>query len=115
MIRVSVYYPAGEGAVFDHAYYESTHRQLVERRLQPMGLVGIQVERGMAGLDGGPARFMACGHLHFDTAEQVEAALAAHGEELLGDIPNYTNIQPIIQLNSVVIDLPSGRPRPLTA
>ena len=50
MIRMSVYYPSGPEATFDHAYYAGPHRQLVEARLGPGGLQRIELDRGLAEL-----------------------------------------------------------------
>ena len=35
----------------------------------------------------------------FDSAEAFAKAAAAHGEEIFGDIPNFTNTQPAVQIN----------------
>ncbi|MBT7953315.1 MAG: EthD family reductase, partial [Gammaproteobacteria bacterium] len=37
-------------------------------------------------------------NLLFDNVEAFEAELAAHAEEIMGDIPNFTNIDPVIQI-----------------
>jgi hypothetical protein len=29
--------------------------------------------------------------------------MEAHGKEIMGDIPNYTNIQPQIQISEIVV------------
>jgi hypothetical protein len=31
--------------------------------------------------------------------EAVGAALAQHGAEIMGDVPNYTNAQPVLQFS----------------
>ena len=33
---------------------------------------------------------------------RLQKALAKHGAEMLGDIPNYTKIEPIMQVNEVL-------------
>ena len=42
------------------------------------------------------------GFLTFDSESQVQAALAKHGQEILGDIPNYTNVHPLMQVNDLI-------------
>ena len=37
----------------------------------------------------------------FDSVEAFQKAFAPHADSIMGDIPNYTDIQPIIQLNEV--------------
>ncbi len=42
-------------------------------------------------------------HYLFDSVEAFLATFAQHAELLQGDIPNYTDIKPIIQFSSVEI------------
>jgi uncharacterized protein (TIGR02118 family) len=101
MIKVSVFYPNGEGKHFDMAYYCEKHMTLVQR-LCGAPLKGMAVEHGVSGMaTGSPAPFVAMGHLYFDSAEAFQAAFGPHLNEIVGDIPNYTNIEPIIQISEV--------------
>ena len=102
MVRMSVYYPSEPGVTFDHAYYTSTHRQLVEDKLGPLGLKRVEIERGVCGLGGGPAPHVAVGHLIFDSMESLQKAMDARGPEVIADIPRYTNIQPVVQISEIV-------------
>ena len=34
--------------------------------------------------------------------DELQKALFKHGQEILADIPNYTKIQPIMQVNEVM-------------
>ena len=43
------------------------------------------------------------GHVDFDSVEAFQAAYGPHAEALMGDIPNYTDIQPTIQISEVKI------------
>ena len=45
--------------------------------------------------------FIAMGHLLFDSAEAFQAAFAPHAATIMADIPNYTAIQPVIQISEV--------------
>ena len=102
MIRVSVLYPATEGASFDHDYYRNSHVPGVEERLGPLGLVRWEVEKGIGTAEpDAPAPFVAIGSMYFETMEQVQAALGA-SEELMADVPNYTTIEPVFQISEVV-------------
>ena len=40
--------------------------------------------------------------LPVDLFEQVQAALAAFGKEIIEDIPNFTNVSPLIQMNDLI-------------
>jgi len=47
--------------------------------------------------------YLAMGDLLFDSVEGFQKAFAAHAPEILADIPNYTNFQPIVQISEVKI------------
>jgi uncharacterized protein (TIGR02118 family) len=103
MVRVSVLYPNESGKKFDVDYYVNRHMKLVRDRLAPSGLLRTEVDRGQAGGGpGAPAPFIAVGHLYYNRVEDFQKGMGQHGAELLGDIPNYTNIQPQIQISEIV-------------
>jgi uncharacterized protein (TIGR02118 family) len=103
MIRVNVLYPRKEGAPFNWDYYIGTHMPLVSRRLGG-ALLDVSVEQGVAGgAPGTPPAFIAMAHLTFQSAAAFEAAFTPHAAEIMGDIPNYTTIEPLIQISDVKI------------
>jgi uncharacterized protein (TIGR02118 family) len=102
MIRVNVLYPAREGAHFDFGYYLERHVPMVRDRMQEFGLTGITVDRGLAGLTPEtPASYVCIASMTFASTQSVQEGLALHGAEIMGDIPNYTDIQPVIQVAEV--------------
>lgn len=103
MIRVSVMYPAGEGKKFDSDYYVQKHMKLVRERWGSMGLLKIEVDRGVAGgAPGAPAPYVAVGHVYFTSLDAFQKAAAAHGQELFADVPNFTDIAPQVQIAEVI-------------
>lgn len=103
MIRMSVMYPSGEGTRFDHDYYARKHAALVHERLGPLGLLRFEVDKGVAGgAPGSPAPFACMGHLYFNSLTELQTATKAHGRELMADVPNFTNIQPQVQISEIV-------------
>lgn len=101
MIKVSVLYPHNEGAKFDMDYYLGQHIPMVREKLGA-ALKGVSVEQGVAGgTPDAPPAFVAMGHLLFDSAAAFEQAFGPHTEQIMGDIPNYTPIQPTIQISDV--------------
>jgi uncharacterized protein (TIGR02118 family) len=102
MIRVSVFYPGGADGQFDHTYYTTTHRALVERHLRSFGLQRVDMERGISDPMGGPAPYLAIGQLTFATLEGFQEGWAAHGNEIVADIPRFTNRQPAVQISEVL-------------
>jgi uncharacterized protein (TIGR02118 family) len=96
MINVSVIYPNSENAKFDQAYYAEKHMPLVKARLGA-ALKRAEINRPIAsGQPGQPAAWVGGCNLYFDSVEAFQAAFAPHGAELLGDIPNFSNVQPYI-------------------
>lgn len=101
MIKVSVFYPYTAGKKFDIAYYVEKHMPMVRRELGA-ACKGLAVEHGVAGAEAGaPPTYIAMGHAFFDSAEAFQAAWAPHAEAIMGDVPNYTTIQPIMQVSEV--------------
>jgi uncharacterized protein (TIGR02118 family) len=94
MIRLSVLYPAGEGATFDHDYYKESHVPLCVRT---WGLAGAEIDRGIDG------PYVAAVHLQFESPEALQQALANEGTgAIMADVANYTNITPVLQTSEVV-------------
>jgi len=103
MIRVSVMYPNGEGNKLDFDYYCNKHIPMVQEKLGA-ACKGVAVDQGLSGAGpGAPAIYAAMGHLLFDSIEDFQTAFGPHATTFMADIPNYTNIQPIIQISSVLI------------
>jgi uncharacterized protein (TIGR02118 family) len=101
MIKVSVLYPNKPGARFDMDYYVNKHFPLVKAKLGA-AVKSVAVEQGIAGATpGAPAAFIAMGHLYCDSVEAFQAAFGPHAQEIMGDIPNYTDIEPTLQISDV--------------
>ncbi|MFN0108843.1 MAG: EthD family reductase [Blastocatellia bacterium] len=103
MIKVSVFYPNEADKSFDLDYYCNKHIPLVQEKLGA-ACKQIAVEAGLGGgAPGSPAAFVAMGHMYFDSVEAFQQAFGPHSAEIMGDIPNYTAIQPTIQISEVKI------------
>jgi len=106
MVKVSVLYPHTEGARFDHAYYRDRHMPLLKQRMGDACLY-YTVDKGMAGgAPGAPAPFIGMCHIFCESADAFQKAFGPHAAEIMGDITNYTDLQPIIQISEVVVDRP---------
>jgi hypothetical protein len=46
---------------------------------------------------------VAIGYLLFEKMEDLQKGLATHGAEIMTHIPNFTNVQPQIQIGSTVL------------
>ena len=103
MIRVNIFYPNKEGGRFDLDYYLNTHMPMAIEKLGP-SLKGVSVEHGVSGVQPGikPAYVAMCNYT-FDSAEAFLAAFIPQSQVLQGDIPNYTDIEPVIQFSEIKI------------
>ena len=99
MIRVAVLYPNSEGSSFDVDYYINRHMNLVQDRLEPFGLLSWEVDAGLGGMDNARAPFACIGYMFFNSVEEFEKGISKAGEDLFADVPNYTNITPVIQIS----------------
>ncbi len=101
MIKVSALYPNTDGSTFDMEYYCRRHIAMVRQKFGA-ACKGVSVEKGMSGgTPDSPPAYLAMGHLLFDSIEAFQAAFAPHAQAIMDDAPNYTNVQPIIQISEV--------------
>jgi len=103
MIRVSILYPNTEGSRFDLGYYLNTHLPMTEKLLAPQ-MRSMTVEHGIAGTTpGSRPTYIALCHLEFASVDAFLEAFMPHMATLTGDIPNYTDVEAVIQFNDIKI------------
>ena len=101
MITVSVLYPNEAGARFDMNYYLKSHIPMVQKKLGS-ALKSVVVEQGLGGgAPGTQAAYSTMCHLRFDSVEAFQGAFGPHAAAIQGDIPNYSSVQPVIQVSDV--------------
>ncbi|MEQ1947921.1 MAG: EthD family reductase [Bryobacteraceae bacterium] len=101
MIKLSVLYPNAPDKSFDMDYYLNTHIPLVKRSLGA-ACKGISVDQGLAGgAPGSPATYHVVCEIIFDSIADMDAVMSQHGATLMADVPNYTNLQPSVQVSEV--------------
>ena len=101
MIRVSVMYPNSPEATFDVDYYCNSHIPMAVELLGD-ALKSCSVDSGLGGgAPGEAAPFIAVGHLSFESVEAFQQAFGPNAEQIMSDIPNYTNTQPQIQISEI--------------
>ena len=102
MIKVTILYPNAEGKTFDMDYYSNKHMPMVAELLGD-SLKHLEIDKGIAGR--GPEEsipYLAIGYLYFDKLSAYQNSFGPHAEKIVGDIPNYTNIQPVVQISEVL-------------
>jgi uncharacterized protein (TIGR02118 family) len=91
MIKMSVLYPATEGATFDHEYYRGQHIPLAMRT---WGITDAEIDKGIEG------PYVAAVHFRFASIEAMTSAISVAGSaDVSADVANYTSIRPIRQIS----------------
>jgi uncharacterized protein (TIGR02118 family) len=94
MIKLTVSYPKGDDVSFDHDYYANTHIPLCKEVFAPSR---IELERGIDGPSVAAVSF------YFESSEAMQTAMAnPRMGEVMGDVPNYTNSRPAMQVSQIV-------------
>ena len=103
MIKVSALFPNQPDKKFDLDYCLGKHIPLMKQQFEPRGLVQIEVDKGISAADpNAPPPFIAVIHLTFNSVEEVHQAFMAVGREVMGDIPNFTDVKPQFQISEIV-------------
>ena len=103
MIKVSVLYPNTAGARFNHEYYRDKHMPLVKTRMGD-NCKYYTVDKGLAGATpGSPPIYVGMCHIFCDSVEAFQAGFGAHAQEIMDDIPNYTDLSPVVQISEVIV------------
>jgi uncharacterized protein (TIGR02118 family) len=103
MIKVSIFYPNTPGSRFDMDYYCSKHMPMVKERMAG-ACSHFTVDQGLAGgRPDQPAAYAAIGQLFFDSLESFQKAFGPHARDISADIPNYTDVTPVIQISQVLV------------
>lgn len=103
MIKVSVMYPSATDARFDHEYYRDKHMPLV-KSLMGESCLFYTVDKGLAGgAPGEPPTYIGMCHIFCDSVDAFQAGFGPHVKTVMADIPNYTDITPVMQISEVVI------------
>jgi uncharacterized protein (TIGR02118 family) len=103
MIKVSVFYPHQSGGKFDMTYYCEQHMPMI-RRLLGSAIKNVAVDQGLSGgTPGSSPLYAALGHLYFESISAFVEAWTPHAAQIIADVPNYTNLQPQIQISEVKI------------
>jgi uncharacterized protein (TIGR02118 family) len=101
MIRVSAFYENRPDAQFDFKYYTTKHFPMVMDLMKPFGAIRFEVEKPLGMASGEASSYVAVGTIYFNDMAGLQAGLAKHGAQIMGDIPNYTNLPAAIQFGEI--------------
>ncbi len=101
MIKVAIFYPNGEGKTFDMDYYSNKHMPMAAT-LFGDALKAMSIDKGLAMTTPNvPVKYVAIGYFYFEDMESFQNSMEPNSETLRADVPNYTNIKPVIQISEV--------------
>jgi len=103
MVYFTVMYPYKENMRFDMDYYLHHHLQLVKEKVGE-ALKEVHVDRGVSGgaPDSTPA-YAVIARLRFDSPDDLAKYMAPHSPVFQADIPNFTDVVPVIQISEAVV------------
>ena len=101
MIKMTIFYPNAEDATFNMDYYINNHMAMAAN-LMGDDLKAMMIDKGLSGgAPDSPSPYVAVGYFYFESMEAFQNAMGPIGDKLRADVPNYTNIQPVIQFSEV--------------
>ncbi|MEP4196560.1 MAG: EthD family reductase [Aliishimia sp.] len=99
-LSLQVIYPISDDTHFDMDYYLGTHMGLVDTHMGAH-IGSTLVTKGLAGGPDAPPGIYAIASMMFTDQAAMDAALGASAP-VMGDIPNFTDVQPQILIGEVV-------------
>jgi uncharacterized protein (TIGR02118 family) len=104
MIKFNVMYPFKPGMRFDHDYYRDRHMPMVAQRLG-QACRYYTIDKGLAGgAAGAPPPYAAACSIYADSLEEFMGAMGPQAKDIMSDIPNYTDVAPVIWISEVVVE-----------
>lgn len=102
MIKLTVLYPTTSEVKFDRDYYTDQHGPLLSKLLGE-AIVASDVNFGISGgSPEEPAPYVVIANLTFESLETFQNSFGANAETILADLPNFTNVQPMVQISEIL-------------
>jgi len=98
---LTVLYPWQSDARFDFDYYQNKHLVMLAE-LYGKAVGNMQVRKGIRKGDGSAPAFVASVTIEIRSIEAFEAAGKEHFPRVVADVPNYTNIVPVGQIEEIL-------------
>lgn len=103
MFSVSIFYPNTKESLFNLEYYVTQHIPMIEKLLKPMGMEEVLIDEALGTpMPYEPPPYSVVAHLIFNNYEEMEMGMGHCGEKLMKDVPNFTNVKPIVQISKRV-------------
>ena len=95
MIKVSVMYEGSAQDKFDVDYYQNSHLPMVKET------VGAAIKNVELNVGVGDSPIKAIGNITFESMDAFKNEFLPHMAKFQADVPNYTNIEPVLQISDV--------------
>ena len=103
MIKLTAYYKKKEGSHFNLEYYLNSHIPMIQR-VTGGAIKLVTVDEGLsAGEPGSEPPYIYVGQFYFNSMSDLENYLLPKLPEIMSDVPNYTDLHPVFQINKVLI------------
>ena len=101
MFKVAILYPNGDDKTFDMDYYEKKHMPMVAGFLGK-NLKFYEIDKGVSGrTPNDKPPFLAIGYFYINDVAEYNKAIAQNRDAVINDFKNYTNVQPVVQINEI--------------
>ena len=98
-ITVTVSYPNTPGSKFDLDYHLGTHLELVDKCWGDK-LISAWAIKGISTPDPDTRpTFQVVAILEVESVEILQEVLHEHGAKIMGYIPNFTDVEPVVQIS----------------
>ncbi|MBI2993810.1 MAG: EthD family reductase [Gammaproteobacteria bacterium] len=97
---ITVLYPAKDNDAFSFDFYLKRHVPLIQDILGK-SLHKIEVRKGDHSMDGSAPTYIAVISIWIADWEAYEKAMAVRAKELIDEVPLFTKVMPIIQIDEV--------------
>ena len=67
-------------------------------------MIGATIEQGLSGAaPSAPPPYLTMGNIYFESLESFQCSFGPNAMAIMGDVPNYTNGEPVVQISEVLV------------
>ena len=97
---VTVLYPNTDDVTFDFDYYKNSHLTMI-MDLYGKSIRRFELRKGLMAPDGSKPPYVATIAIHIADLDAFAANGAKYTQRLIDDVPNFTNVMPVIQTDEI--------------
>ncbi|KAF4825611.1 hypothetical protein CGCSCA5_v000415 [Colletotrichum siamense] len=102
-ITITVVFPNDDDAQYDIDYYVTKHMPLIQERWGKYGVKSWSVTKFQPGADGAKPLYAFGSVVYWDNLEQIKTAFGGpEVGEIMGDVSNFSNKEPIFLTGEVL-------------